>query len=293
MQTQLTLPTYRVELEDLPSKDYRQLEHRAQGFWMWHDWMLHNHAEPDGIYHIIPELAVFYDWDLEHTLEFAVYYGLSCVPAAWVLLNAPQDWHQVNFDLDRPIRQHIWPKVRQSLYDVRGDRPWRDFWNCGWDQRWSQATSIMSVGRVTAFMMLEAVSIAYHTHGEPFLDSPHLFLENTRESHVHGAALAQGIIDDPRTEVSRNRVSLSWFDRHTSNFQLESALCAYKQFWTGRRYPAYYIHWERKLTDWHKARWPKMDWTGFDHARDQIRPGILQSAPAQREFRDYGRLILP
>ena len=289
MQTQLALST--SEVADGP--DFRLREHRAAGFWKWHDWMLHNHAEPDGIYHIIPALAEWGGWSLEETLGYAVFYGLSCAPAAWVLLHKPSDWHQVNFDLDRPIRQHIWPKVRQSLYDIRGNNSWRDFWNVDWEERWARATSIQSVGRVTAFMMLEAVSIAYHVHGEPFLDSPRLFLENTRESHVHGAALAQGIIDDPHADVPRNRVSLAWFNRHTSNFQLESALCAYKQFWTGRRYPAYYLHWEAKLADWHRARWSQLDWSGFDYGRRQVRPAIMASQPAYREFRDYGRLVLP
>lgn len=234
------------------------------------------------------------------------------------------------FDTDRRHhKKELIPATRSYLNLVNGDAAGyyaaaaRD----GFTGTWAAATAIHSFGRLSAFSYLEYCKLLGHG-----VDCNDLMLRDLPGSKSHRNGLARVLgrddldwhdklsFDGDYTEqvmywleaeagtlleeaLMRNA---GWIDRgfpaaHVGNFTLESALCAFKQFFRGRRYPNIY---QDMLVDRiHKAQalWPDEDLDLFWRSRARVLPTALRLEEnpwdvgvkplKQTWFREHGQLV--
>ena len=324
--------------------DYRDPKYRREVFLRFYDFHLAYRSHPGGVYYLIPYLRSIKGWTEEETLWFATINGNTQHPLTSLILHEAgstpdrvddvldlwrSEYGRLEFDTDRRYhKKSLDVSLATYAQMVRGDQSgfWRKAAEGGWRRLWSTATSIPTMGRLSAFSYLEYLRIA----GLP-IDCDSLMLSDRSGSKSHRNGICKVIGRDdldwhdsnpsfdgrysPATidrleregasllDESRRRLVSTEYVGDVSYLTLESALCTYKSWHRpNRRYANVYndMLWNRIRKA--ETDWTERDWSVFWDARAATLPKhlLLEEMPydpglvpdTQNHYRETGEVIL-
>lgn len=235
-----------------------------------------------------------------------------------------REWKRLEFDTDRRHQKRDFPIAVKSYKALCGKSQENYFAQVlgrndeehNFRAAWAKVRKdFYGFGRLSTFSYLEYLRIA----GLPLL-CDQLFLDDMRGSKSHRNGLCKVLRRDDWDWHDSNAVEYTpemithleaegakllaeardrakgqpyLFD--TNYFTLESALCAYKNWFRGRRYPGIYVDMFYDRVSKAQKRWPEEDFGMFWDAYRTL-PTYVQSDTGvckekQTEFRDTGRVI--
>jgi hypothetical protein len=285
--------------------DYRLKRNRLAYFNGLYDTHLEYKVHPGLVYLYIPELAYRLKWTDEQQLWFCFINGMTQNPiTSLVIFNrVPEpttklksfttwfnnNWEHLQFDTDRRYAKKLTPTAME-YYAARGGilpyLPTESF-----TKLWNFAESIPSFGRLSAFSYLEYV---YLSGFGADCDSLMFDDRSGSRSHRNGMLMLLGkdeLVDDKRIDndfsdykdfsklcqtldAAADDILKRNTHAHAGKFTLESALCAFKNSFFGRRYVGVYadMAWERIL--WAEAH--GHDAKIFRQMREELLPHWLR-----------------
>jgi hypothetical protein len=231
-----------------------------------------------------------------------------------------REWTRLEFDTDRRHQKRDFPRAVACYKTLCGDNQEEyinRFINSSSQEQnfrsaWTRVQSdFYGFGRLSAFSYLEYLRIAHVP-----LACDQLFLSdvNGSKSHRNGLCKVLGRDDWEWTDSNPVRYTpemiayleaegaellaeaqLRYPSFDTNYFTLESALCAYKNWFRGRRYPGIYADMFYERVRKAERRWPEEDFEMFWDAYRTL-PSYVQSTTGvskekQRLFRDTGRVV--
>jgi hypothetical protein len=231
-----------------------------------------------------------------------------------------KEWKRLEFDRDRRHQKRDLPAAIQCYKALCGDSQeeyFSGFIN-GSDQEqnfrsaWAKVRrDFYGFGRLSAFSYLEYLRIARVP-----LVCDQLFLSDIKgsKSHRNGLCKVLGLddwewhdanpvkytpemiayLEDEGAKLLADaRSRYPSFD--TNYFTLESALCAYKNWFRGRRYPGIYADMFYDRVTKAERRWPEEDfgmfWDAYRTMPDYVQSETGVSKEKQTRFRDTGQVI--
>lgn len=265
-------------------KDYRLVKNRRAYFDAMYCTHLEHGIHPGCVYLLLPELAARLKWNSEQKLWFAFINGLTQNPiTSLVIFNKlPEpttklvsftkwfnsNWEHLQFDTDRRYAKKYTPQaIADYAAKVKAAKSQVKLLTGSFDAAWSVMNTVPSFGRLSTFSYLEYVYLSGFG-----ADCTSLMFEDRAgsRSHRNGMLLLLGmdhLVFDKRLpngfngeypdflglcdklNVAAEKLLSKWALDHAGNFTLESALCAFKNSFFGRRYVGVYadMAWERIL----------------------------------------------
>lgn len=280
-------------------RDWRAPENRRDAFLRFYRLHLRYRAHPGLVYSFLPAIVAERQLTDPEKRWLVWLNGNTQNPiTTWILMQVSQSaegWEEVvefqseNFkhlqwDTDRRYHKSKFGEATRRWIDGGGaDTPWP---TGGWDEAWAYATSWYSMGRLSAWSMLEFARIVF---GRDIPDAPNMLLRDSGSgSHRNGLALVSGAPIEAAYWKQEHYSPASYVDLEllaeelleevgyhpdVSRLTLESALCTYKSWHKPRRrYAGVYADMAYERILWAEARWPDIDFGPFWRARERDLP---------------------
>lgn len=260
--------------------DWRLPEHRRELFVRYALWEIYTRGQSGSVYSFLPAHAEERGLDEYQRLWLAWLSASTHNPVSDVpLLDASADglhpegaiqlWREkyadLRWDKDRRyVKKSFGPATEEFLASPASDpETWRRAGDGGWDEIWRLATSIPTMGRLSAWWLSEVVRILLPEFDLPDADTLLLDDKSGSRSHRNGLAYVAGydsapkwgpadadmlglvpmledlgadLRDEIRARGGNDSLPLAGY------LTLETALCAFKGFTTARRrYPNVYV----------------------------------------------------
>ena len=315
--------------------DFRKPEYRREVFLRFYQFHTEFKLHPGLVYLLIPYLSKRLNWTREQVLWFCFINGnTQHPPTSWLIFKRFPDfatldtaalieffnneWARLEFDTDRRHQKRDFPRAIECYKDLCGDSQeeyFAGFIN-GSDQEQNFRSAWATVrrdfygfGRLSAFSYLEYLRIARLP-----LVCDQLFLSDTNGSKSHRNGLCKVLGRDDWEWTDENPVKytpemIAYLEdegakllaeaqsrfSEANYFTLESALCAYKNWFRGRRYPGIYADMFYERVTKAERRWPEEDfgmfWDAYRTLPTYVQSETGVSKEKQARFRDTGQVI--
>lgn len=314
--------------------DYRQPQYRRELFLRFFQFHTDHKLHPGLVYLLIPYLSERLNWTMEQKLWFCFLNGnTQHPPTSWLIfkrfpdfanLDIPaltaffnKEWARLEFDVDRRHQKRDLPRAIQCYKNLvggtssgKGISQEEYFEVYDFRSAWEVVKKdFYGFGRLSTFSYLEYLNIA----GLPLV-CDQLFLSDISGSKSHRNGLCKVLRQDQWEWTDTNPVKytpemIEYLEYEGAKllaearigfpgatyYNMESALCAYKNMFRGRRYPGIYADMFYERVKKAESRWPEEDFGMFWDAYRCL-PTCVQSTTGvskakQHLFRDTGQVL--